>query len=127
MAEQALDIRAVQDAMLKKRLYVIWSEVIEGAGDRMAVVEDHFRYMMAMEERGAIFAAGPVVDEATGDPAGPALIVVRAASSADAAAIADQDPYHARGFRSYRILPWQVNEGSFDLRVNFSNGTYSFA
>jgi uncharacterized protein YciI len=54
--------------------------------------------------------------------AGPGLLVLRAKSFAEARAVADADPFHARGIRTYRLVPWQVNEGSIELRLTLSDG-----
>jgi hypothetical protein len=48
------------------------------------------------------------------------VLVLRARSLAEARAIFDVDPFHALGLRTYQLWPWQVNEGSFELRVSLS-------
>ena len=53
------------------------------------------------------------------------MIIIRAASEAEAREIADRDPYHKGGFRKYTLKRWSMNEGTFGLRVNFSNGAYT--
>jgi hypothetical protein len=53
------------------------------------------------------------------------MIIVRAASEAEARAIADADPYHKQGFRTYRLQKWMLNEGTLGLRINLSNQTIS--
>jgi hypothetical protein len=40
--------------------------------------------------------------------------------------IADRDPFHANGIRKYRVVPWQVNEGSFAAHSTLSDGTVDF-
>jgi uncharacterized protein YciI len=71
-----------------------------------------------------MFAAGPFVDEA-GKPFGPGMIIIRAESEAEARAIADADPYHKGGFRTYRLQRWMMNEGSFGVRLNYSDGSFT--
>jgi hypothetical protein len=53
------------------------------------------------------------------------MIIVRAANEAEARAIAEADPYHQHGFRTFRIQRWMLNEGSLGLRINLSNQTLS--
>lgn len=125
MSGSARDPEAMQQTMLKKRLYIIFTEPVEGAGDRGAVLPEHLEYQMSLEKDGILFAAGPFVDDETGKPQGPGMIVIRAETSEAAAAIADRDPFHAKGYRTYRVQPWQINEGGFNLRVRFSQGTYT--
>jgi hypothetical protein len=55
-----------------------------------------------------------------GTPAG-ALIVIGAKDFAEAKAIADSDPYQKTGLRGYTLRT--VNEGSYGLRVNYSDQT----
>ncbi len=66
-----------------------------------------------------MFAAGPMMNE-DGTPAG-GLIVIRAKDFAAAREIADADPFHLAGLRSYTLRRWTVNEGSYSLRVNYSD------
>jgi uncharacterized protein YciI len=51
------------------------------------------------------------------------MIVIRADSFAAARAIADSDPYHKNGLRKYTLTRWTVNEGSYGIRVNYSDQT----
>ncbi len=109
--------------MLHKRLYIIFSEPTEKGGDRRKIFPKHIEYQLKIEREGKLFAAGPFVD-AKGKPQGPGMIVVRAKSMAAARKIAEADPFHKQGFRKYRIQAWEVNEGGFNLRVKFSDGSY---
>jgi len=109
---------------LGKELWVIFSEPTSTAEQRRAAHAEHLAHQYALEASGVLFAAGPFLDEA-GNPRGPGMIIIRAANEAGARAIADRDPYHLGGFRSYRLERWKLSEGTFGLRVNYSNGTYS--
>jgi hypothetical protein len=51
------------------------------------------------------------------------MIIIRASSFAEARAIADSDPYHRNGLRTYTLTRWTVNEGSYTVRVNYSDQT----
>jgi len=110
---------------LRKPLYIIFSEPVSAttAEQRHAIHPAHLARQYELEERGILFAAGPFVDEA-GKPQGPGMIIVRAANEAEARAIAEADPYHRQGFRKFRIQKWMLNEGSFGLRLKFSDGSY---
>jgi hypothetical protein len=46
---------------------------------------------------------------------------LRAHSFEEARAIADADPLHKAGLRSYTLMSWTVNEGSYAVRVNYSD------
>ncbi|MFN4140309.1 YciI-like protein [Aestuariivirga sp.] len=71
---------------------------------RMAVRPDHLKYLESLG--GALKAAGPFTTE-EGSPTG-SLVVIEAADSAAARAIADNDPYARAGlFHSVEIRPWK--------------------
>jgi hypothetical protein len=50
------------------------------------------------------------------------MIIIRAESIGAATVIAEANPMHSSGARKFRIRPWLVNEGSFNLWVTFSDG-----
>ena len=54
-------------------------------------------------------------------------IVYRAKDIAEARQIADADPMHRDGVRSYKIIPWLMNEGSFTLTVKIAAQKIEYA
>jgi uncharacterized protein len=46
---------------------------------------------------------------------------------AEAAEICDADPFHRRGLRTYRLVPWQINEGSLTVQLHFFDRSFSIA
>lgn len=111
---------------LGKSLYIIFSEPTSTAEERRAIHHLHLARQYELEQSGVLFAAGPFVNE-DGKPQGPGMIIVRARDEEEARAIADADPYHQRGFRTYRLQRWMLNEGNLGLQVNFSNQTFTVA
>lgn len=93
------------------------------AGDPAAVKANlpaHLAYQGEQEAKGALFLAGPMSDE-TGDlMEGVGLIIYRAASLEDARNLAQNDPMHKSGARSFTLRRWLVNEGSLSLSVKLS-------
>ncbi|MEM9708512.1 MAG: YciI family protein [Pseudomonadota bacterium] len=84
---------------------------------------DHLAYQAQLEEQGSLFLAGPVSDEAGAEMEGMGLIIYRAASMDEARELAEADPMHVRGARSYTLRRWLVNEGSLSLSVRFAGQT----
>ncbi len=50
---------------------------------------------------------------------------LRSKDFAEAKAIADSDPFHKAGLRTYTLRRWTVNEGSYSIRVNYSDQSYA--
>ncbi len=107
------------DNLLGLRLWVV--ETMPADDEiRAATMEDHIRYQLMLEREGVMFAAGPIFGAEASRPDGNGLVIIRAANVEEARAIADADPMHARGGRTYRLRQWVVNEGSISIRVPFS-------
>jgi uncharacterized protein len=105
--------------MLGKQLYVIHTTPVAPREQIVGLLSEHLEHQVQLEKEGIMFGAGPMAEE-DGSPAG-GLIVIRADSFAAARAIADRDPLHKAGLRRYTIRRWTVNEGSYTVRVTYSN------
>lgn len=81
----------------------------------------HHDYLVDLERRGIIFAAGPFADIGE-KPSGSGLIIIRAADREEAARIGGQEPYTHAGLRLMDIIPWQRNEGSLRLELRLADG-----
>lgn len=119
------DILEKTRQMLQKQLYVIHTTPTNGLGPVMDKIGPHLEFQVKIEQEGVLFAAGPfwADDEETWE--GEGMVIIRANSLADARNIAESDPMHASGARSFTVRPWLVNEGGFRLRVTFSDGKRS--
>jgi uncharacterized protein YciI len=103
-----------------KTLWVI-ETVATGDGSLQAkTLPTHLRHQMDLEKSGVLFAAGPM--RPVGGTGRIGLIIIRAADEAEAKRIADSDPMHQNGARTYKLYRWTLNEGSMDLRFTFSDG-----
>lgn len=85
----------------------------------------HHRYLVDLERRGILFAAGPFVNE-KGERQGMGMIIIRARSTAEATRIANREPYTKAGMRIMTVTPWQRNEGSTRLSLNLADGELQF-
>ena len=56
---------------------------------------------------------------------GAGMMIYRAVSLEEARALAEADPMHATGTRSFVLRRWLINEGSVTLHVGLSTGTSS--
>ena len=121
------DVRAACEGMLQLQLYAIFTRPVSGMGPVMEILEDHLQYQISMEKDGTLFAAGPFWTDDEQQWRGEGMVVVRAKSLEAARAIAEKDPMHAAGARTFEVRPWLINEGTLTLRLNHSTKTFEAA
>jgi hypothetical protein len=83
----------------------------------------HKAWVLAHESD--LLLAGPLLDESFSST-GCGLIVMRANSISHATRMAAEDPMHSSGARTFRIVPWQINEGSITVSTIISRGWRDF-
>ena len=74
--------------MLRKKLYVVISKPVVPPEKLKPFLMAHLEYMIGLEQRGLVFASGPLAD-GEGPPSGQGLTVLRAKSAAEARALAE--------------------------------------
>ena len=117
--EKALDATV---GMMQLQLYAIFTTPVDGKiGPMMEILDVHLEYQRKLEREGILFGAGPfwTSDEKFGE--GEGMIIVRADNIAEAQKIADGDPMHSMGARTYIVRPWLLNEGRLTINVNLSS------
>ncbi|MGI9389074.1 MAG: YciI family protein [Boseongicola sp.] len=87
-----------------------------------ANLSDHLAYQRELEKSGRLVLAGPMSDESGEHMMGTGLIIYRASTLQEASEIADNDPMHRSGARTYALRKWLVNEGSLNISVGLSTG-----
>ena len=113
---------ASERGMLAKQLFVVFTEPTGDLGKVQEARAEHLTYQVEIEQKGIMFAAGPLADDSGERWGGDGMIIIRADSMEEATRIAEADPMHSSGARTFRIRPWLMNEGGFNLRVTFSDG-----
>ncbi|MCK7614669.1 YciI family protein [Roseibium sediminicola] len=113
---------AKERGALALELYVVNSVPAGPDVDLPGTLPDHLAYQTKLEAEGKLAFAGPVSDATGENMTGEGLIIYRAASLEDARALAEQDPMHQHGVRTFTIRRWLINEGSFTLSVGLSTG-----
>ena len=111
------------NGLLGLRLYAVSSKPTNGLGPILANTAKHLEYQAKLEHDGVMFAAGPLANEDGTEWLGEGLFVYRAESRADACKIAEDDPMHTSGARTFTVREWMVNEGSYSVHVYFSPKT----
>ncbi len=121
----ALNRKVDGKTLLREQCYVCWMTPTDApppAGKTTADIRtEHFAYLLDLERSGVLFAAGPFVDE-DGARHGAGMLLIRAATRAEAETIAYAEPYTKAGMRKMELTPWQRNEGALNLRIRFADG-----
>lgn len=120
MTDTEADVNRLRAEFIGKRLFLVFLLPTDKAGDRSQARLEHFKFVKRLEAEGSLFAAGPYVDEHSGKPTGEGLFIVRGASSDEVAKVVSEDPFFKGGFRTFRVQPWQLNEGSLTVRLSLS-------
>jgi uncharacterized protein len=120
----AADVREASNGMLQQQLYAVFTTPAGGLAAVFANLVAHLEFQVGLEKEGILYAAGPLWTDDEGHWEGEGMVVIRASSRAGAIAIAERDPMHQSGARSFTVRPWMINEGSMSLRLNYSTQTF---
>jgi len=112
--------RAMTSSMLGMKLWVITTRNVVDRENTAPLLQAHIDHQVRLEKDGVLFGAGPLrnPDGSRGDLG---LIIIRAASAEEAKRIADSDPMHKAGARTYTLHEWTLNEGRITISVDFSD------
>ena len=118
----AQDVLNASAGCLQKQMYVYFTKPANGLGPVMENLEDHLKFQVELEQKGIMFGAGPFWTEDEQRWEGEGMIIIRAGSIAEARKIAESDPMHASGARTFTLRPWLLNEGMVTMKVTYSDG-----
>lgn len=107
--------RELLDRMLAKKMFVIIWRAKPGA-DLGPVLRSHLEFMIELEQRGVLFASGPM----SGAP-GDGLTILRAAGIDAARQIAERDPFVIKGLRDFDLREWTLMEGAIGITIHCSD------
>lgn len=111
---------ALRDKMLRKRLWIVITKAVAPPEELSKLLEALLQHQIRLEKEGIMFGAGPLSNP-DGSPTGTGMIIIRAETEPDARRIADQDPFHSAGLRTYTLQQWSLNEGRINITVDFSD------
>lgn len=115
--------KALHDKMLGKKLWVVVTTAVVPPEQLSRHLEAHLEHQIRLEKAGIMFGAGPL-SNADGTPSGKGMVIIRAETAAEARTIADQDPFHSSGLRTYTLQQWTLNEGPINITLDFSDQSY---
>ncbi len=91
------------------------------------ILPEHLAYQAQLERDGALVFAGPLSDESGEMMEGMGMIIYRSESFETAKALAEADPMHQAGARSYVLRRWMINEGGLSVKIGLSEQTVTLA
>ncbi|MCY3825573.1 MAG: YciI family protein [Nitrospinae bacterium] len=118
----AQDVLNASAGCLQKQMYVYFTKPANGLGPVMENLEEHLKFQVELEQKGIMFGAGPFWTEDEQRWEGEGMIIIRAESLSEARKVAESDPMHASGARTFTIRPWLMNEGMVTMKVTYSDG-----
>jgi uncharacterized protein YciI len=111
---------AQQRGSLAHELYVVFSEPAAPPEQIKQILPQHLAYQAEQEKIGSLVMAGPMSDPSGELMEGVGMIIYRAESLDAARKLAENDPMHSSGSRTFSLRRWLVNEGSITLNVKLS-------
>ena len=106
----AQKVEAIQKSLVREQCWVCWMTPNDDAPPMTQSKEEmrliHHDYLLELERRGMLFAAGPFVDD-KGHRHGAGMLIIRARNRADAEDIAFAEPYTKAGQRIMTLTPWE--------------------
>jgi len=120
-------VKEASKAMLQKQLYAVFTTPADGLGPVFANIEEHLKFQVELERKGIMFAAGPMWTDDEQSWEGEGLVIIRAASREEAVKIAETDPMHISGARTFKVRPWMINEGSLTVHFDFSTQNFEIS
>ena len=121
MADAPSDVHPLTNTFLGKEMYLVVTRPVRSPEINRRIA-DHLAHQLDLEKRGILFAAGPLYPRDSNLPEA-GMFVLRANSFEEAEAIANEDPLHRAGLRTYTLQKWRVNEGRITITVDFSDRT----
>ena len=121
MAEKTSNVHPSTMKFLGKEMYLVVTRPVRSPEIEKRLM-DHLNHQVELEKRGIMFAAGPLYPRGSDTPEA-GMFVLRANSFEEADAIAQEDPLHKAGLRTYTLQKWRLNEGRITISVDFSDQT----
>lgn len=125
MADAEKEAEALMAKLQREQCYLIMMRPAEDPPEppipQPEMRLEHHDFLVDMERRGILFAAGPLRDD-EGWERGHGLLIFRAKNRAEATELAMQEPYTKYGQRQVDVIPWQRNEGSSNINLRLADG-----
>lgn len=111
---------AQERGSLAHELFVVFSTPAADPAQLKEQLPGHLAYQAEQEKAGNLVMAGPLSDQSGEQMEGMGMIIYRANSMEAARKLAENDPMHSSGTRTFVMHRWLVNEGSISINVKLS-------
>ncbi len=108
-------------------VFVVESTATADPASLQETLPAHLDYQKKLESEGILIFAGPLSDVAGEAMSGGGLIIYRAGSLDEARALAEADPMHREGKRSFTLRRWLINEGSLTISISLAGQRVALA
>ena len=85
---------------------------------------EHLRYMMGLEEQGALWGSGPFV--APGRVVGDGLTIFNVPEETEVHCLMAEEPLTKLGLRTYTVHRWELREGKVTINLTLSQSQIAF-
>jgi uncharacterized protein YciI len=116
------EVLKIGEKFYGKELYVLVTRPSAPDADLRTHMVEHLHYQIGLEKQGVMFAAGPLAEEGEAW-GGTGMFILRAKDFDEARAIADADPMHRSGARTYTLRRWRMHEGRIAVAINLSDSS----
>lgn len=97
---------------LAMEVFVCYTTPVQPGPPPADLLAAHLEYQKQIEAEGKLFLAGPLSDEAGEVMSGSGMMIYSVDTIADAIAVAEADPMHSNGVRTFTVQAWRLNEGA---------------
>ena len=91
-----------------------------------SILLDHLNWVIELEEKGIVFAAGPILDEDQKPTVG-GMLIIRAENLSEARRSVFEDPFAKADLIDIEVFEWRLAEGSMKIDVSLSKTSLSIS
>ena len=118
MLTAAQEVSALLAPMIRKTLWVVLSTAQVSSAEMEPHALEQLRYMMGLEEQGALWGSGPFITP--GRIAGDGLTIFNVPEETDVHRLMAEEPLTKLGLRTYTVRKWELREGKVTINLMLS-------
>jgi uncharacterized protein YciI len=118
MLTTAQEVSDLLAPMIGKTLWAALSTAQVSSAEMEPHAAEHLRYMISLEEQGALWGSGPFItpDRIVGD----GLTIFNVPEESDVHRFMAEEPLTKLGLRTYTVRKWELREGKVTINLMLS-------